>query len=218
MSKETRRKKRTQTGVIIGLLVLLVISYFVSQSGKKVDPAVIASVEVSEPTEHLKGSLESELKLIEYSNFKCGHCANTVPKIYSLLELYGDQFQFEFKHFPFMTHADLAAWATEAAGMQGKFWEMHDKLFENQNEWGNSPNPKRHLRNYAEEIGINVDRFEFDLESDTVKQVIEKHLDEVKNLGLTGTPSFVLNGEQIDINTFVNENLVLDPEQTETTE
>lgn len=210
MSKQTRRNKRIWRWSIIILVVLLLISYFVSQNNKKIDPVAIADVEVSELTAHLKGNLESEIKLIEYSDFQCPACSAAAPQVDALVEEYGDKFQFEFRHFPLRSihpNAQLAAQAAEAAGIQGKFWEMHDKLFENQSEWSQSFNPERYFRSYAKELGLNVDRFRYDLDSDEVKDVVNLQFNEAMELGLPGTPSFVLNGEQIDINEFIIEQL-----------
>lgn len=213
MSNQSRKKKNTRNAVIAGLIVLLIGSYFVSRNSNKIDPEVVASVEVSEPTLHLKGNIESEIKLIEYSDFQCPACAAAAPQVKNIVDNFGEKFQLEYRHFPLRSihpNAQIAAQAAEAAGMQGKFWEMHDKLFENQSEWSSSIKPERHFKNYATEIGINADRLIFDLKSDKVKEVVNGQADEAALLKLPGTPAFVFNGEKIDINTFVNENLIGD--------
>jgi protein-disulfide isomerase len=183
----------------------------VSRTSNKVDPAVIAAVEVSEPSAHVKGNAESGITLVEYSDFQCPACAAAEPQIEALVSEFGDYFQLEYRHFPLRSihpNAQIAAQAAEAAGMQGKFWEMHDELFTNQSIWSKSYNPKRYFNEYAEKIGINVDRFEFDLESDTVKTVVNAQFDEAMSLELPGTPSFVFNGEQVDVNTFLSEQVL----------
>lgn len=205
------RKKKTRNIVIIGLILLLIVSYFVSRNSKKIDPELIASIDVVEPTAHIRGSLESEIKLIEYSDYQCPACSAAELQIESLVDQYGEQFQLEFRHFPLRTihpNAQLGAQAAEAAGMQGKFWEMHTLLFERQSEWSVSANPKRYLKEYAEEIGINGDRFVFDVESGAIKDIVNSQFDEAMSLELPGTPSFVFNGEKVDINTFIQENLI----------
>ncbi len=210
MSNKTRKNANIRNILIIILVVILGVSYFVSKNDQKIDPAVVASIKVSEPTSHLKGNLESEIKLVEYSDFQCPACKDAAPQIKALVDQFGDQFQLEYRHFPLRSihpNAQIAAQAAEAAGMQEKFWEMHDKLFEKQSEWSESFRPKQFFKQYAEEIGINGDRFMFDLESDSIKEIVNAQFDEAIALNLPGTPSFVFNGEQIDMNTFINENL-----------
>jgi protein-disulfide isomerase len=106
-------------------------------------------------------------------------------------------------------NAQLAAQAAEAAGIQGKFWEMHDLLFENQSQWSQSFNPERFFRNYALDLELNEDRFRFDLKSNQVKVLVNSQFDEAGELQIPGTPAFVFNGEVVDVNDFVNENLDL---------
>lgn len=218
MSNQTRKNKKVWQWSIAGLLVLLVITFFLSQGDKKGDPNILATVEVSEPVAHVKGNPESEITLIEYSDFQCPACKSAAPQIEALVEEFGDIFQLEYRHFPLRSihpNAQISAQAAEAAGIQGKFWEMHDKLFENQDAWAESFNPKKFFKQYAEEIGINGDRLIFDLESDKVKEIVNAQFDEASELGLPGTPSFVFNGEKIDMNTFVTEYLVSEESATE---
>jgi protein-disulfide isomerase len=214
-TSKKRRNKKIRTGIIITIIMVLVGSFIVSQRGSAVDPAVIESISVSEPTPHVKGNAESGITLIEYSDFQCPACKNAAPQISAIVEDFGDQFQLEYRHLPLRSihpNAQAAAQAAEAAGMQGKFWEMHDMLFERQSEWAQSFNPERFFRNYANDLGIHADRLVYDMESDIVKNIIETQVKEAQDLGLPGTPSFVFNGEIIDINQFVAEHIVVVPE------
>lgn len=209
-TSKKRRNKRLWTGGIIAVVTILIISFAVSKSGNPIDPASFANVETFPLSAHEKGNSESDIRLIEYSDFQCPACKAAAPAVAELVENFGDQFVLEYRHFPLRSihpNAQLAAQATEAAAIQGKFWEMHDKLFEMQEEWSQSFNPERYLRQYAVEIGLNEDRFRFDLNSDEVKNVVNQHFDEAQALQLPGTPSFVFNGEQIDVNTFIAENI-----------
>lgn len=212
-TSKKRRNKRLWTGGIIAVLALLIISFFVSQSGDPIIEENFANLTVEGSTPNIKGNIGSDVLLIEYSDFQCPACATAAPAIQELVDQYGDQFALEYRHFPLRSihpNAQLAAQAAEAAGIQGKFWEMHDILFENQSEWGQSFNPERFFRTYAENLGLNVDRFRFDLESDEVKDIVNAQFDEANVLGVPGTPGFVFNGEIVDVNTFVSENLDLE--------
>ncbi|MCI5051327.1 MAG: thioredoxin domain-containing protein [Candidatus Pacebacteria bacterium] len=211
-TSKKRRNRRLWTGGIIAVVALLIISFFVSQSGDPIDEAAFANLEVSALEPRIKGNAESGNILIEYSDFQCPACKAAAPAVDALVEQYGDQFALEYRHYPLRSihpNAQLAAQAAEAAGMQGMFWEMHDLLFENQSEWSQSFNPERFFRTYALELGLNEDRFRFDMESDQVKDLVNSHFDEAQELGIPGTPGFVFNGEIVDVNTFVNENLDL---------
>lgn len=215
-TSKKRRNKKIRIGVIIGLIVVLIGSFFISKKSSEIDPTLYESIEVTEPTKHIKGNLESEIVLIEYSDFQCPACKNTAPQLSQLIEQFGDQFQLEYRHFPLRSihpNAQIAAQAAEAAGMQGKFWEMHDILFENQSEWGQSFNPTRLFRKYAEEIGINPDRLEYDLESDLIEQIVDTHYGEAEVMQLPGTPSFVFDGEIINLQDFISEYILPEPIQ-----
>lgn len=211
-TSKKRRNKRLWTGGIIAVLALLVISFVVSKSDDTIDPTTFANVETYPIAAHEKGNLESEIRLIEYSDFQCPACKSAAPAIEGFVEEFGDQFVLEYRHFPLKQihpNAVIAAKAAEAAGIQGKFWEMHDILFENQAEWSESFNPERYLRNYAVEIGLNEDLFRIDLDSDEVAERVENDSAEALILELPGTPSFVFNGEIVNINEFISENLEL---------
>lgn len=211
-TSKKRRNKRLWTGGIIAVVALLIISFFVSQSGDPIDETAFANLEVQGSTANIKGNAESDILLVEYSDFQCPACKAAAPAIQDLVDQYGDQFAFEYRHFPLRSihpNAQEAAQAAEAAGIQGKFWEMHDMLFEKQDEWAQSFNPERFFRTYAQDIGLNVDRFRYDFKSDAVKDIVNSQFDEATALGIPGTPGFVFNGEIVDVNTFVTENIDL---------
>lgn len=115
-----------------------------------------------------------------------------------LEEAYGDNLRVVYRHFPLTFHdkAFTAAEATEAAGAQGKFWEMHDLLFERQAEWSGLTPAQflETLADYAAELGLDVDRFTKDMENRTYAEKVQKSYDEAIRLGLPGTPTFFING------------------------
>jgi len=205
------RNKKIRNISLVAFVVLLIGSFIVSRGDKKVDPSEIVDVEIYPIVEHVKGNTEAGILLVEYSDFQCPACENVAPVLSGLIENFGDQFAIEYRHFPLRQihpNAQIAAQAAEAAGIQGKFWEMHDLLFEKQSEWSRSVNPKRYFYDYAESLGINEDRFKLDLESDEVKERVNGDFDDATAFELPGTPAFMFNGEIIDLNTFVQENLI----------
>lgn len=203
-----RRNKRLWTGGIIAVIALLVISFVISRGGNTIDPASFADVETFAVIAHEKGNPDAPLRLVEYSDFQCPACKAAAPSIDEIVSVFGNQFVLEYRHYPLRSihpNAQLAAQASEAAAIQGKFWEMHDMLFEKQGEWSQSFNPERMFRNYAQDIGLNVDRFRYDLHSDDVKDRVNGQFNEATALNLPGTPSFVMDGEAIDFNTFLSQ-------------
>ncbi|MDD3694068.1 MAG: thioredoxin domain-containing protein [Candidatus Pacebacteria bacterium] len=211
-STSKRRNKRAWIISIIAIVALLIIAFIISRTEKTVDPASFADVVTFDLGAHEKGNLDSQIRLIEYSDFQCPACKSAEPAVEDLVNTFGDQFVFEYRHYPLRSihpNAQKAAEASEAAAKQGKFWEMHDILFARQNEWSQSFNPEKMFSSYAKEIGLNVDRFKYDLKSDEVKKVVNDSYNEAVSLNLPGTPSFVYDGKEIDFNDFINQHLDL---------
>jgi len=211
-TSQKRKNKRAWTGGIIALVALLIIAFIVSNQDKNIDPASFANVETFDDSAHELGNEESDIRLIEYSDFQCPACKAAEPTIKGLVETFGDQMVFEYRHFPLSSihpNATLAAQASEAAAIQGKFWEMHNALFEHQDAWAQSFNPEKYFIEYAKEIGLNVDRFRYDLDSQEVEDRVNADAQEAQSLQLPGTPSFVYNGEIVELNDFINTHLDL---------
>jgi len=156
-------------------------------------------------TEHVKGNPTASVTLTEYSDFQCPACAQFYPVIKDLLVAHGDSLRFEYKHYPLITvhpYAVPAAKAAEAAAQQGKFFEMHNKLFENQPVWSNSGNPATFFATYAGEIGLDVGLFKRHMKASTIEDEINESFQEAQALGLRSTPSFFLNGQPMEFTTF----------------
>jgi protein-disulfide isomerase len=113
-----------------------------------------------------------------------------------MLPKYQDKILFVFKNFPLPIHknAKAGAYAVEAAGLQGKFWEMHNIVYENQSEWENESNPNGKFEEYANRVGLNIDQWKKDIESSKIKDLVEKDTKLGEKLNLPGTPSFLVNG------------------------
>ena len=204
-SNKHKKKKLKNIGLVV-LIIVLVGSFVISQSSNSIDPASFADVETFELEARVKGNPEAEITLVKYSDFQCPACAQAYPAVKELVESFGDQFSFEYRHYPLRSlhpNAQLAAQAAEAAGIQGKFWEMHDLLFEQQQDWAQSLNPKKVFTAYAEELGLNTDRFKYDLNSDEVKLKVNTDTDDALERGLRSTPSFLINGEPSRLEDFV---------------
>ena len=139
----------------------------------------------------VKGDPKARLAIVEFSDFQCPFCSRVAPTLKQIEEEYGDQVRLVFKHLPLSIHpkAPAAHAAAEAAHRQGKFWEMHDKIFADQR--GMSPEK---YEEYASEIGLDLGRFKEDVASSDVKKRIDEDTQEAAKLGVTGTPAFFVNG------------------------
>ncbi len=187
--------------VILGVLFVLLIGGAVWYSAGAND-TYNAGVEVKA---HIKGNPDAAVKLVEYSDFQCPACAQFHSVVKEIVDEYGDQLSFEYRHFPLsQIHrlAEPAARAAEAAGQQGKFFEYHDFLFENQGTWSNSTNPAQFFLQYANEVGLDIDEFTRMQRSSILRSHVQSQFAEARDLGFTGTPSFLLNGEPMKFQTF----------------
>lgn len=134
---------------------------------------------------------DAEVTILEYSDFQCPFCSRVVPTIEQIKATYGDKVNVIFKHFPlgFHENAPKAAEASECARDQGKFWEYHDVLFDNQNDLGVSS-----LKRYAKDLGLDTGTFNSCLDSGEKAQVVKDDMAEGKAKGITGTPGFFIQG------------------------
>ena len=153
---------------------------------------------------HAKGGAESDVVLVEYSDFQCPACGAFQPYVAEVLETHGDLLRFEYKHFPLPIHpfAEQAARAAEAAGQQGKFFEFHDKLFAEQTAWSNSVNPSVFFLRYADELDLDMDTFGRQMKSTLLRDKVRASGAEARAQGLTGTPTFFLNGKRMEIKSY----------------
>ena len=146
--------------------------------------------------DHIQGNTSAPLTLVEYGDYQCSYCGEAYSLVKEAQEALGDKLQFVFRNFPLSEahpHANAAAQASEAAGKQGKFWPMHDLLYENQNALTNED-----LMDYARKAGLEPEQFRKDFESDTVFQKVESDFESGVRSGVNGTPSFFVNGEKYE--------------------
>jgi protein-disulfide isomerase len=147
-----------------------------------------------------KGNKDAKVTLVEYSDFQCPACRNSYAWIKRLNLEFNDKMLFVYRHFPLKeihSNAELAARAAEAAGRQGKFWEMHDLLFENQSDWANQSNAEDTFIKYAQRLNLSVEQFKNDLNSKEVREKVENDYQHSIQSGIDATPTFFLNGKKI---------------------
>lgn len=158
----------------------------------------------SELTENdwIQGNPDATITLIEYSDFQCPACARSYKLTEEIMDEFGGHIKFAYRHFPLKTihdKAQLAAQAAEAAGLQGKFWEMYEMLFDYQTTWDRLSvnDAENQFIGYASDIGLDQKQFIEDLHSKEVEEAVDIDFQSAIDGGLNATPTFFLNGEKI---------------------
>ena len=152
----------------------------------------------------ITGNKSSTNTLVEYGDFQCPACGSYHSLIKKLLTEHGKDFRFVFRHFPLQQHANAknAAYAAEAAGRQRKFWEMHDMIYEHQSDWSEKTNAQDIFLGYANALKLNADQFKKDRGLAEVEDRVNKNLQEGLKIRINATPTFFLNGKQIQPQTY----------------
>ena len=201
--------------IVFGVIVVTVIAGMVYMStgnrlsvddiGREGSANVLAAEERNgNIADHVRGDEGAELTIIEYGDFQCPGCKTYSDHMSSLMTKYDGHIRLVYRHFPitqFHPNARAAAAASEAAGLQGKFWEMHDLLFANQAEWSNAQANERGelFQVYARQIALDADKFTEDLAGANVSQKINFDVALARLNSVTGTPSFFINGDEVEL-------------------
>jgi protein-disulfide isomerase len=147
----------------------------------------------------IRGAEDAPITLVEYGDYQCPTCGHYHPIIQELLSRYNGKLKLEYHHFPLIQihpNAMAAALAAEAAGEQGKFWEMHDLLYQRQQEWAPSPNAETNFVQYALQLGLDSNRFMQSMRSPATRDRVLADVTRGSSV-VQGTPTFILNGELI---------------------
>jgi protein-disulfide isomerase len=156
----------------------------------------VLTTPVSEDRDHVQGPADAPVTLVEYGDYQCPYCGAAHPIVQEVQARMGNRLRFAFRNFPISTshpRAEQAAEAAEAAAAQGRFWPLHDLIFENQKRLRD-----RDLRDYAEQVGLDLQRFDAELaEHVHAARVHEDFISGVRS-GVNGTPTFFVNGARHD--------------------
>src|SRR5712692_7565934 len=161
--------------------------------------ATPGTIQLTEPVsarDHIRGPRDAEVSLVEYGDFECPYCRAAEPIVAGLIEALGAQLSVTFRHFPrrdVHPHAQHAAEVAEAAAAQGQFWEMHDRLFANQDALDDDS-----LMKYAAQLSLDVDRVRRELASKTHTRRVAEDLESGLHSGVNGTPTFFIDGTRFD--------------------
>ncbi len=185
----------------VGIVIILLFTYYfytvpsVTGSIANTTPVVITQ------TDHVRGAKDGKVTLVEFGDFQCPACGAYESIVRQVLVDNKDILKFSFRHFPLVQihkNALLAAKASEAAALQGKFWEMHDILYDKQEEWREALNARGFIMIYATTIKLDTAKFAADIESKAIEDKILAELREGTKLNIQGTPTFFLNGKKIE--------------------
>lgn len=209
--EEKSTEKKNSLNKLIAVVLVILGAFFVwkvltsgNSTGSSSTETSQANADLKEvtSTDHVEGNAESSIVVMEYGDYQCPACGLYYPITKSLMEKYGDKIAFVFRHFPIRSahaHAQIASQAAEAAGIQGKYWEMHDKLYENQDTWSKERDPRDTFANYAKDIGVaDIEKFKTDMNSDTVKSIVDKSYENALKIGINSTPTMLVNGQKFD--------------------
>ena len=186
-------------GVFAGtfLALFLLIKYqggTVADSGK-----VYPEVSIISSTDQTKGKVDSKVVLVEYGDFQCPACAAFQPLVDEIMKTYGDRIQLVFRDFPLPQHqfGVPAALYAEAAGKQGKYWEMYDKIYAGQTKWASLKDADPIFQSYAQDLKLDMVMLKKDMDSDSIKTGIEDDRLSGVKFYVNSTPTFFLNGKKL---------------------
>ncbi len=203
---------RAQTKLALGMgavLALILTTLLIGlvrqadQTPRSVEAATDAGTDAETPLLRKDSRIIGErgssgVTVVEFLDFECEACGAAYPVVEQLREDYAGEVTFVARYFPLPSHfnSSRAAWAVEAAARQDQFEAMYERMFETQAEWGEQREPKDDLfRAYAEDIGLDMAQFDADYASDEVRDRVQRDVDDGQELGVTGTPTFYLDGK-----------------------
>lgn len=192
--------------IIFGAICVAIFGALVYFSGdnkvdvEAADPNVI--VVDREINDQVFGNAQSKVVIFEYADFQCPGCSGAYQNLSVIKQEYKDKVAFVYRHFPLMTyhpHAFAAAAAAEAAGLQGKFWEMHDLIFDTQQAWSPLTTEQRQAQfeQYAETLNLDLEKFKTDIGSSAIADKINYDRSLGLKAGVNSTPSLYINGQKV---------------------
>jgi len=195
-----------KTTLTVVIVTILLVAGGLALWGKSVPDNTVTvdnSILLTDDAQYFKKDIkDAKVMLVEFADYQCPACAAAHPIIKQVLENYKDDnnFNFVFRNFPLPQHKNAipAAKTAEAAGIQGKYWEMYDMIYEHQKDWENVSNPETMFESYASTLKLDMTKFKADIKSDKVLEAIENGITDANKAGVNATPTFFLNGKKYD--------------------
>jgi protein-disulfide isomerase len=187
--------------VVVGLVTIGagIVLYRAKRPQTTTIPKAMADSNEHAEEVHVRGAANAAVTLEEYGDFQCPPCGRLAGPLEQIEHDYGSRLRVIFRNFPFTIHehAHEAAYAAEAAGLQGHFWDMHDLLYREQATWANTNDVQPLFESYAGTIGLNLERFKKDAGGEQVKAKVESDRKRGEELGVRNTPTIFINNESV---------------------
>lgn len=197
------RNLKMSVGLVALAVVAVVVALLAGGDGPATAPATDRDDRLVRADSQILSQGDTDTTFVEFLDFECEACRAAHPAIEELREMYGDRVTFVVRNFPLHENSEGAAQAAEAAAAQGEFEAMYNLLFETQPEWGEKSSSQRDVFfGFAEDLGLDMDEFEAVYDADETIELIRRDKADGMELGVEGTPSFFLNGEQIQPSSF----------------
>jgi protein-disulfide isomerase len=203
----TAKKIRLILWILIGVVVVVGgVGYAVFMANKPAPTAAAPAAEaqlVRQDSHRITTPAIEKAQLVEFLDFECESCRAAAPLVEDLKKEYGDRITFVHRYFPLPGHRNsgTAALAVEAAAQQGKYEQMYTKMFDTQPQWGEKQDSQAALfRTYAQELRLDLAKYDAAAADEATIERIRKDVADGKALGVTGTPTFFLNGQKLDLN------------------
>lgn len=207
MTKTYKSKRRKTTGasqdrkvfLAIGAitLVVMLVVFAITASNQQVE--VFDNAVLVRPDSPTLGPADAEVTLVEFLDPECESCRAMSASVKEMLDLYEGRIRLVVRYFPLHNNSVLAVATTEAAGLQGMYWEMQELLFEHQSEWGEQSTPQTDLFvQYAQELGLDISQFTTDLNRAEIQERIARDQADGEAVGIDGTPTFFVNGRRLE--------------------
>lgn len=195
---------QTEAKILIGIAAAVIIggSALLWSSPSPIQPGKILDEQsLIRENSYRTGSDTAKVKIVEFGDFQCPACAKINPTIRTIKETYKDNpnVSIIFRHFPLTdihANAFISSEAAEAAGAQGKFWEMFDALYTNQGQWEKSTDPLPIFTLYAQQLGLNIETFKDAIQNHVYEDIINTDIADGEKIGVNATPTFFINGEK----------------------
>lgn len=193
---------RKEVLIMAAIVVLIVgVGIILSKSGSSSGQAgkAVDSQALVRDNSHMTGKSGAKVTVVEFGDFQCPACFAAEPAVEQVIAAYKNNpdFNFVFRNFPLPQHqyALISAEAVEAAGEQGKYWQMHDKIYQTQNDWASSANPLDLFAGYAQQLGLDVNKFKQEVQQNKFDDLIRTDQRDGINLNVNSTPTFFINGK-----------------------
>lgn len=192
-------KLTNESKIFLGIIAISVLVIGIASVVLTKPASTFTTSEVMPKDSYTKGNTNAKVSLVEFSDFQCPACLTAKPAVDAIVTKHKDKMVFSYRHFPLDQHpfARKAAQAAEAAGAQGKFWEMYDLLFENQLKFSDTI-----FADLAKQLSLDMSKFEEDMKSSALTNRIDSDQADGTRFGVNSTPSFFLNGKKLELSSF----------------